>query len=105
MPLAGAHDDELAAGPVERLVLSFPSTVLVTLPIARWTTATFVDYLVPSAADLPHFDTGNTVHVAPGNPIGAKGVGEAGTAGAPAATTCNRCGSRASSTACRTFTS
>jgi carbon-monoxide dehydrogenase large subunit len=43
------------------------------------TTGSFVDYLVPSAADLPHFDTGNTVHAAPGNPIGAKGVGEAGT--------------------------
>src|SRR5690242_16911776 len=42
------------------------------------TTGTFVDYLVPSAADLPHFDSGNTVHAAPGNPIGAKGVGEAG---------------------------
>jgi carbon-monoxide dehydrogenase large subunit len=42
------------------------------------TTGTFVDYLLPSAADLPHFDTGNTVHSAPGNPIGAKGVGEAG---------------------------
>jgi aerobic carbon-monoxide dehydrogenase large subunit len=43
------------------------------------TTGSFVDYLVPSAADLPHFDTDNTVHEAPGNPIGAKGVGEAGT--------------------------
>jgi aerobic carbon-monoxide dehydrogenase large subunit len=42
------------------------------------TTGTFVDYLVPSAADLPHFETGTTVHAAPGNPIGAKGVGEAG---------------------------
>jgi carbon-monoxide dehydrogenase large subunit len=42
------------------------------------TTGTFVDYLVPAASDLPHFDTGNTVHAAPGNPIGAKGVGEAG---------------------------
>src|SRR4051795_3137447 len=42
------------------------------------TTGTFVDYLVPSAADLPHFETGNTVHPAPGNPIGAKGIGEAG---------------------------
>jgi carbon-monoxide dehydrogenase large subunit len=42
------------------------------------TTGTFVDYLVPAASDLPHFDTGNTVHEAPGNPIGAKGVGEAG---------------------------
>jgi carbon-monoxide dehydrogenase large subunit len=43
------------------------------------TTGTFVDYLLPSAADLPHFDTANTVHEATSNPIGAKGVGEAGT--------------------------
>ncbi|MPQ98939.1 molybdopterin-dependent oxidoreductase [Modestobacter sp. I12A-02628] len=42
------------------------------------TTGTFVDYLVPSAMDLPHFDTGNTVHPATSNPLGAKGVGEAG---------------------------
>lgn len=42
------------------------------------TTGTFVDYLVPSAADLPHFDTGNTTHAATDNPLGAKGVGEAG---------------------------
>jgi carbon-monoxide dehydrogenase large subunit len=42
------------------------------------TTGTFVDYLVPSAADLPHFDTDNTVHEATSNPLGAKGVGEAG---------------------------
>jgi carbon-monoxide dehydrogenase large subunit len=43
------------------------------------TTGTFVDYLVPSAADLPHFDTGNTVSPAHDNPLGVKGVGEAGT--------------------------
>ncbi|MFD2091180.1 xanthine dehydrogenase family protein molybdopterin-binding subunit, partial [Blastococcus deserti] len=43
------------------------------------TTGTFVDYLVPSAADLPHFETSNTIHQATSNPIGAKGVGEAGT--------------------------
>ncbi len=49
------------------------------------TTGTFVDYLVPSAADLPHFDTGNTVHAAPGNPIGAKGVGESPNVGSPPA--------------------
>jgi aerobic carbon-monoxide dehydrogenase large subunit len=42
------------------------------------TTGSFVDYLIPSAADLPHFDTGNTVHEATSNPLGAKGVGEAG---------------------------
>jgi aerobic carbon-monoxide dehydrogenase large subunit len=43
------------------------------------TTGTFVDYLVPSASDLPHFDTGNTVSPAHDNPLGVKGVGEAGT--------------------------
>jgi carbon-monoxide dehydrogenase large subunit len=42
------------------------------------TTGTFVDYLVPAASDLPHFHTANTVHAATSNPIGAKGVGEAG---------------------------
>ena len=43
------------------------------------TTGTFVDYLVPSAADLPHFHTDNTVSPATANPLGVKGVGEAGT--------------------------
>jgi carbon-monoxide dehydrogenase large subunit len=43
------------------------------------TTGTFVDYLVPSAADLPHFDTEHQSTPAPGNPLGVKGVGEAGT--------------------------
>jgi carbon-monoxide dehydrogenase large subunit len=42
------------------------------------TTGSFVDYLLPAASDLPHFDTGNTVHEATSNPLGAKGVGEAG---------------------------
>ncbi|MDQ1678953.1 MAG: aerobic carbon-monoxide dehydrogenase large subunit [Actinomycetota bacterium] len=43
------------------------------------TTGTFVDYLVPSAMDLPHFDTEHQSTPAPGNPLGVKGVGEAGT--------------------------
>jgi aerobic carbon-monoxide dehydrogenase large subunit len=43
------------------------------------TTGTFVDYLVPSATDLPHFDTEHQSTPAPGNPLGVKGVGEAGT--------------------------
>ncbi len=42
-------------------------------------TGSFVDYLVPSAADLPHFDTDRTVTPAIANDMGAKGVGEAGT--------------------------
>jgi carbon-monoxide dehydrogenase large subunit len=43
------------------------------------TTATLADYLVPSAADLPSFTTDRTVTRAESNPLGVKGVGEAGT--------------------------
>ncbi|MGI5503307.1 xanthine dehydrogenase family protein molybdopterin-binding subunit [Lentzea sp. CA-135723] len=43
------------------------------------TSATFADYLVPSAADLPAFLTDRTTTPATSNPLGAKGVGEAGT--------------------------
>jgi carbon-monoxide dehydrogenase large subunit len=42
-------------------------------------TATLADYLVPSAADLPAFVTDRTETPATSNPLGAKGVGEAGT--------------------------
>ncbi|MFZ0158380.1 MAG: xanthine dehydrogenase family protein molybdopterin-binding subunit [Kineosporiaceae bacterium] len=43
------------------------------------TTATFVDYTMPSAADLPSFTTDRTVSPATSNLLGVKGVGEAGT--------------------------
>ena len=43
------------------------------------TSGTFVDYLLPTAADLPTFTTGRTVTPSTTNPLGAKGVGEAGT--------------------------
>ncbi|MFI7450597.1 xanthine dehydrogenase family protein molybdopterin-binding subunit [Nonomuraea sp. NPDC049714] len=42
-------------------------------------TSTLADYLVPSAADLPDFTTDRTETPATSNPLGAKGVGEAGT--------------------------
>ncbi|MFI6710484.1 xanthine dehydrogenase family protein molybdopterin-binding subunit [Nonomuraea sp. NPDC050478] len=42
-------------------------------------TATLADYLLPSAADLPDFVTDRTETPATSNPLGAKGVGEAGT--------------------------
>jgi len=41
--------------------------------------ASFSEYLVPSAADLPTFTTGRTETPATTNPLGVKGVGEAGT--------------------------
>ncbi|HEY1572148.1 MAG TPA: xanthine dehydrogenase family protein molybdopterin-binding subunit [Pseudonocardiaceae bacterium] len=43
------------------------------------TTATFADYLLPSAADLPSFTTDRTETPSTTNPLGVKGVGEAGT--------------------------
>jgi aerobic carbon-monoxide dehydrogenase large subunit len=42
-------------------------------------TTTMADYLLPSAADLPSFTTGRTETPAQTNPLGVKGVGEAGT--------------------------
>ncbi|HET7173236.1 MAG TPA: xanthine dehydrogenase family protein molybdopterin-binding subunit [Nocardioidaceae bacterium] len=42
-------------------------------------TGSFVDYLLPSAADLPSYLTDRTETPATSNPLGVKGVGEAGT--------------------------
>jgi carbon-monoxide dehydrogenase large subunit len=42
-------------------------------------TGTMVDYLVPTALDLPAFVTDRTETPATTNPLGVKGVGEAGT--------------------------
>jgi carbon-monoxide dehydrogenase large subunit len=42
-------------------------------------TATFMDYLMPSAVEIPKFETASTVTPSPVNPLGVKGVGEAGT--------------------------
>ncbi len=48
-------------------------------------TASLADYLVPSAAELPSFELANTVTPSPTNPLGVKGIGEAGAIGsAPA---------------------
>jgi len=40
---------------------------------------TFVDYTLPSGADLPNFDTATVSTPATSNPLGVNGVGEAGT--------------------------
>lgn len=44
-------------------------------------TATLMDYALPMAAEFPEFETESTVTPTPVNPLGAKGVGEAGTIG------------------------
>jgi carbon-monoxide dehydrogenase large subunit len=44
-------------------------------------TASLLDYAVPTANELPPFQTARTVTPTPNNPLGAKGIGESGTIG------------------------
>jgi carbon-monoxide dehydrogenase large subunit len=46
---------------------------------------TFMDYLLPTAVETPRWELGETVTPSPHHPIGAKGVGESATVGAPPA--------------------
>ena len=45
----------------------------------------FIDYLVPTAMETPSWETARTVTPCPHHPLGAKGVGESATVGAPPA--------------------
>jgi carbon-monoxide dehydrogenase large subunit len=44
-----------------------------------------MDYLIPTAKEVPDWETGMTVTPSPHHPIGAKGVGESATVGSPPA--------------------
>jgi carbon-monoxide dehydrogenase large subunit len=44
-------------------------------------TSTLAEYAMPSAAELPSFETANTETPTPMNPLGAKGIGESATVG------------------------
>jgi carbon-monoxide dehydrogenase large subunit len=48
-------------------------------------TGTFMDYLLPTAVETPKWEVGKTITPSPHHPIGAKGVGESPTVGAPPA--------------------
>jgi 2-furoyl-CoA dehydrogenase large subunit len=48
-------------------------------------TATFMDYLKPTAADVPDIEVARVEHPSPVTPLGAKGVGEGGAIPGPAA--------------------
>ena len=45
-------------------------------------TSNLAEYLVPAASDVPSITLGHTITPSPTNPLGVKGVGEAGTIGA-----------------------
>jgi carbon-monoxide dehydrogenase large subunit len=48
-------------------------------------TTTFADYLLPTASEMPHFETLYKESPSPHNPLGVKGVGEVGIIPAAAA--------------------
>ena len=48
-------------------------------------TSTLADYLVPSAAEFPFFELDHTITPSPTNPLGVKGIGEAGAIASPPA--------------------
>jgi len=48
-------------------------------------TGTLADYLVPTAVETPKWELGRTITPSPHHPLGAKGVGESATVGAPPA--------------------
>ncbi len=45
----------------------------------------FMNYLIPTAMEVPDWETGHTVTPSPHHPIGAKGIGESATVGSPSA--------------------
>jgi len=45
----------------------------------------FMDYLLPTAVETPHWETAKTCTPSPHHPLGAKGVGESPNVGSPAA--------------------
>jgi aerobic carbon-monoxide dehydrogenase large subunit len=48
-------------------------------------TATLMDYAMPIAEEFPLFELDHTITLTPVNPLGVKGIGEAGTIGSPPA--------------------
>jgi carbon-monoxide dehydrogenase large subunit len=49
------------------------------------TGGSFIDYYVPTALESPNWETDKTITPSPHHPLGAKGVGESATVGAPPA--------------------
>ena len=70
------HEEGQAVGP------SIPKICMPTLNEIR---TTFLDYLLPTAVETPRWETDKTCTPSPHHPLGAKGVGESATVGAPAA--------------------
>ncbi len=74
--VAGATAQGIGGALLESLVYSEDGQLI---------TGSFMDYLLPTAAELPPFEIHHLQTPAPGNPSGVKGVGEGGTLAPPGA--------------------
>jgi 2-furoyl-CoA dehydrogenase large subunit len=74
--IRGGFAHGAGAALLERIVYDEEGTLL---------TGTFMDYLVPTAPDVPHVTIAHRESPSPFTPLGAKGLGEGNTMSAPAA--------------------
>ena len=74
--LVGGAAQGIGQALFERVVYDIQSQLL---------TGSFMDYAIPRASDIPDIEIISLESASPLNPIGAKGVGEAGCIGIPAA--------------------
>jgi carbon-monoxide dehydrogenase large subunit len=74
--VAGATAQGIGGALLESLVYSEDGQLI---------TGSFMDYLLPTAAEVPPFEIHHLQTPAPGSPTGAKGVGEGGTLAPPGA--------------------
>jgi carbon-monoxide dehydrogenase large subunit len=77
-------DGQLAGGAAQGIGEALREAVLYA-DDGQLITGSLLDYAVPRAEDVPMLILDRTVTPSPRNPLGAKGVGEAGTVGTPAA--------------------
>ena len=78
-------DGQMHGGLAQGIGQAFKEHIVYDRQSAQLMTASFMDYAMPRAADLPAFETAFIATPAPSNPLGVKGGSESGTIGAPAA--------------------
>ncbi len=77
-------DEQIRGGVVQGIGAALYEECLYS-PEGQMLNATMADYLVPMAGEMPDITVGHVVTPTKSSELGAKGAGEAGTAGAPAA--------------------
>jgi carbon-monoxide dehydrogenase large subunit len=77
-------DGQLAGGAAQGIGEALREAIVYSAD-GQLVTGSLLDYAVPRASDIPTLVLDRTITPSPRNPLGAKGVGEAGTVGTPAA--------------------